>query len=808
MSKKKLVMIGNGMAGVRTIEDMLKIAPEAFEITIFGNEPHPNYNRIQLSTVLQGDTTVEDIIMNSWEWYRDHDIQLFTNEAIVKIDSEAKQVISEKGRKVEYDELIIATGSSSFILPIPGADKKGVTGFRDIQDCEMMIKTAKEYKRAAVIGGGLLGLEAARGLLNLGMEVDVIHLMPHLMERQLDPTASNMLKEELEAQGMNFIMEKQTTEILGDERVTGLRFSDGKEIAADLVVMAVGIRPNVQVASESGIYVNRGIVVDDYMQTSMPNVYAVGECAEHREMVYGLVAPLYEQGKVLATKLCGVETKPYEGSIVGTGLKVSGVDLFSAGEINDDPKTKSIKVHNEFDGVYKKVIIRDNKISGIVLYGDTKDSSRLFRMLLKKEDVSGMTSVSILESGCCGGGESSDVATMAADEIVCGCNGVTKGTIVEAIQTKDLTSVEEVGSCTNAGRSCGRCKSLISDILAHALGDKYDVAAKKTALCGCTTLSRDEVVAEIKQKGLTSVKEVMNVLGWKQEEGCTKCRPALNYYLGMILQDQYKDDRDSRLVNEKMHANIQKDGTYSVIPRMYGGVTSAQDLKKIAEVAEKYDVPLVKLTGGQRIGLYGVSKEDLPSVWEDLGMQSGYAYGKTLRTVKTCVGAKFCRYGTQDSMGLGIELEKKFERLDTPHKVKMGVSACPRNCAESGIKDFGVVGIDGGWELYVAGNGGTDLRAGDLFATVKTKDEVIELIGAFLQYYRENANYLERTSTWVERVGLDHVKEVLADEQTRKALNDRLDKTLEKYNEPWSETIENKEIKDKYYQKRDVPVLV
>ncbi|KKK36530.1 nitrite reductase [Mesobacillus campisalis] len=812
MEKRQLVMIGNGMAGVRTIEEILKINPDAFQITIFGDEPHPNYNRIQLSTVLQGDTKVDDIIMNSWEWYRENNIELFAGEAIVKIDSASKVVLSNKGREVRYDELIIATGSSSFILPVPGADKKGVTGFRDIKDCDDMIETARLYKKAAVIGGGLLGLEAARGLLNLGMEVEVIHLMPHLMERQLDAAASKMLKRELESQGMKFLMEKQSAEILGEERVTGLRFTDGTEIQTDLVVMAVGIRPNTGLAKESGIYVNRGIVVDDFMHTSVPHVYAVGECAEHREIVYGLVAPLYEQGKVLAASLCGSEAKPYEGSIVGTGLKVSGVDLFSAGEIDEDNETKAITVHNEFDGVYKKIVIRDNRVAGIVLYGDTKDSSRLFRMLLKKEDVSGMTSVSILESGCCGGGASeSNAAAMDDEEIVCGCNGVTKGTIVEAIRTKELTTVDEVGGCTNAGRSCGRCKSLISDILAHTLGDKYDTAAKKDALCGCTGYSRDEVVAEIKEKGLTSVREVMNVLGWKQEEGCSKCRPALNYYLGMILQEQYIDDRDSRLVNEKMHANIQKDGKYSVVPRMYGGVTTAEDLKKIAEVAEKYNVPLVKLTGGQRIGLFGVNKEDLPAMWEDLGMPSGYAYGKTLRTVKTCVGAKHCRFGTQDSMGLGIELEKKFERLDTPHKVKMGVSACPRNCAEAGIKDFGIVGIDGGWEIYVGGNGGTDLRAGDLLQTVKTKEEVIKLIGAFMQYYRETAHYLERTSKWIERVGLDHVKEVLADESTRKALNERLDKTLERYIEPWNEAIEKKEVQNKYYQKQkgtEAPVLV
>ena len=804
---KKLVMIGNGMAGVRTIEEILKVATEPFEITIFGQEPYPNYNRIKLSNILQGDTNFEDIIINPLDWYKENKIQLFTGEAIVNMNVEEQRVVSNLGREVEYDELIIATGSNSFILPIPGADKIGVTGFRDINDCEMMIKSAQQYKKAVVIGGGLLGLEAARGLLNLGMKVDVVHLMPHLMERQLDPVASSLLKAELEAQGMNFLMEKETVEILGNERVTGLRFKDGSQVEADLVVMAIGIKSNIEVARNSGIYVNRGIVVNDFMETSVPHIYAVGECAEHREIVYGLVAPLYEQGKVLANRICGNLGEPYQGSVTGTQLKVAGVDLFSAGEIFEDGTTKSIMVYNEYDGVYKKILTRNNMIVGVVLYGDTKDSIKLFRMLTKKEDISGMTSISVLQSECSAEGGNDDVASMANDELVCGCNGVTKGAIVEAIKTQGLTTLDQVSHCTNAGRSCGRCKPMVSSILAHTLGDQFDeAAAQKTSLCGCTTRSRDEVVAEIKEKGLTSVKEVMNVLEWNNEEGCTKCRPAINYYLGMIHMDEYKDDRDSRLVNEKMHANIQKDGTYSVVPRMYGGVTTAADLKKIAEIAEKYEVPLVKLTGGQRIGLFGVKKEDLPAMWEELDMPSGYAYGKTLRTVKTCVGAQFCRYGTQDSMALGIELEKKFERLDTPHKVKMGVSACPRNCSEAGIKDIGFVGIDGGWEIYVAGNGGVDLRAGDLLSTVKTQADVMEMTGAYLQYYRETANYLERTSKWVERVGLDNVREVLANEDKRKALNERMDKTLKKYIEPWNEAIQSEEIQDKYYAKHTIKV--
>ncbi|KHF39920.1 nitrite reductase large subunit NirB [Halalkalibacter okhensis] len=801
MGKRKLVMIGNGMAGVRVIEEILKLNHDLYEITIFGNEPHPNYNRIQLSNVLQGNTTFDETIINDLNWYESNNIELFTGEAVIGIDTNKKLVISDKGQELAYDELILATGSLPFILPVPGADKEGVIGFRDIKDCEKMIKVAKHYKKAVVIGGGLLGLEAAKGLIHLGMKVDVVHLMEHLMERQLDAVASTMLKKELEAQGMNFLMEKATIELSGTDRVEGIRFKDGTETEADLIVMAAGIKPNVSLAKDSGIYVNRGIVVNDFMETNIPHVYAVGECAEHREIVYGLVAPLYEQGKVLAQVLCNQKDQGYEGSITGTQLKVSGIDLFSAGEIYDDNTSKAIVVHNEYEGIYKKVLVRDDRIVGIVLYGDTKDSNRLFKMLNEKQDVSDITSISFLQSQ--EASDKNDVASMPNDEVVCGCNGISKETIVNAIQEEEVTTVEQVGGCTNAGRSCGRCKPVIQDIIAYTLGDEFAQTVEKKTVCGCTTLSRDEVVEEIREKGLTTFKEVMNVLQWKNEEGCSKCRPALNYFLGMIYPD-YVDERDSRLVNEKMHANIQKDGTYSVIPRMYGGVTTAKDLRKLADIAEKYDVQLLKITGGQRIGLYGLEKEQLPAVWEDLGMPSGYAYGKTLRTVKTCVGAQFCRFGTQDSMSLGIELEKRFERLDTPHKVKMGVSACPRNCAEAGIKDVGIVGLDGGWEIYVAGNGGTDLRAGDLLCKVKTEEEVYEITGAYLQYYRETALYLERTSTWVERIGLDHVKEVLANEKTRNELNERLNQTLARYEEPWKKAVEDEEIRHAYYSKHEL----
>ncbi|MCW0120565.1 NADPH-nitrite reductase [Bacillus subtilis] len=799
MGKKQLVLVGNGMAGVRAIEEILSVAKDEFQITIFGAEPHPNYNRILLSKVLQGDTDIKDITLNDWDWYEENNIQLYTNETVIKVDTENKTVITDADRIQPYDELILATGSVPFILPIPGADKKGVTAFRDIKDTDTMLAASKQYKKAAVIGGGLLGLEAARGLLNLGMDVSVIHLAPYLMERQLDPTAGRLLQNELEKQGMTFLLEKQTEEIVGDDRVEGLRFKDGTSIEADLVVMAVGIRPNTTLGAESGIPVNRGIIVNDYMQTEIPHIYAVGECAEHRGIAYGLVAPLYEQAKVLAKHICGIETKPYEGSVLSTQLKVSGVEVFSAGDFNESEEKKAIKVFDEQDGIYKKIVLRGNQIVGAVLFGDSSEGNRLFSMIQKEADISETSKISILQP-LSQEADTSITAAMSDDEIICGCNGVSKGAIIQAIQEKGCSSTDEIKACTGASRSCGGCKPLVEEILQHTLGSDFDASAQKEAICGCTTLSRDEVVEEIKAKGLSHTREVMNVLGWKTPEGCSKCRPALNYYLGMINPTKYEDDRTSRFVNERMHANIQKDGTYSVVPRMYGGVTNSTDLRKIADVVDKYEIPLVKMTGGQRIDLIGVKKEDLPKVWEDLDMPSGYAYGKTLRTVKTCVGEQFCRFGTQDSMALGIALEKKFEGLNTPHKVKMAVSACPRNCAESGIKDLGVVGIDGGWELYVGGNGGTHLRAGDLLMKVKTNEEVLEYAGAYLQYYRETANYLERTSAWLERVGLSHVQSVLNDPEKRQELNGRMNETLSVHKDPWKDFLEDKQTSKELFE--------
>ncbi|MFM2575472.1 nitrite reductase large subunit NirB [Staphylococcus warneri] len=790
MTKNKLVMIGNGMAGLRTIEEILDRDPQRFEITIIGKEAYPNYNRIMLSNILQNKMTVEETIMNSYDWYAEHDIKLVNNDPVTILDREKKTVLTESGQSFEYDQCIIATGSKAFVLPIPGSDLPSVIGWRTIDDTKRMMEIAQTKHKAIVIGGGLLGLECARGLLDQGMEVTVVHLAEWLMEMQLDRKAGQMLKNDLEQQGMRFELQANTQEILGHEDVESVRLADGRVLEADLVVMAVGIRPYTEVAKAAGLDVNRGIIVNEFMQTNDPNIFAVGECAECEGKVYGLVAPLYEQGIVLADYLTNKETNGYHGSTTFTSLKVSGCDLYSAGIIEETDDIHGIEIFNSIDNNYKKVFLKDGEVVGAVLYGNTDDGSRFYNMMKKHESIEDYTLVSLLTKG----GEAANVSIedMADDETICGCNGVNKGTIVEAITKNGLTSVAEVTKMTKAGNSCGKCKGQIADILQYALGDDF-IASKPTGICACTDLSRDQIVTQIRAKGLKTSKEVRHVLNFKDKNGCPKCRPAINYYLNMIYPYEHKDEKESRFANERYHANIQNDGTFSVIPQMRGGVTDADQLIRLGEVAKKYNVPLVKVTGSQRVGLYGLKKEELPSVWEDLGMRSASAYGKKTRSVKSCVGKEFCRFGTQYTTQLGIRLEKTFEYIDTPHKFKMGVSGCPRSCVESGVKDFGVISVENGFQLYIGGNGGTEVTKGQLLTTVETEDEVIRICGALMQYYRETGIYAERTAPWLERLGLENVKEVLLDPERQQALFDRVMEAKQAIQEePWQAIVNDK----------------
>lgn len=797
--KEKLVLIGNGMAGVRTLEELLKVAPDKYEITVFGSEPYGNYNRILLSPVLAGEKTVAEIMLNDMQWYADNGITLHCGKEVVEIDRAKRKVIADDGASADYDRLLLATGSNPFVVPVPGHQLPGVVTFRDIHDVQLMMDASKQSRHAVVIGGGLLGLEAANGLIRQGMNVTVVHIHETLMERQLDRVAGEMLRKSLEERGMHFHMPAQTVEILGEDRVRGVRFKDGSELYADLVVMAVGIRPNIDLAKKAGIYCERGIVVNDTLQTYDPCIYAVGECVQHRSQTYGLVAPLFEQAKVCANHLAHLGYSRYQGSLTSTKLKVTGIDLFSAGDFTGDDSTEEIVLKDASQGTYKKLVLKDNRICGAVMYGDTGDGAWYFQLMRDGTDIGAFRDHLMFGQahlGDAGHGGQNKAAAMSDTMEVCGCNGVCKGAIVKAISEKGLFTLEEVRAHTKASSSCGSCTGLVEQIMASVLGGGYTAAPKEKPVCKCTDHTHDEVRKAISQRHLLTIGEVMRHFEWGTPDGCHSCRPALNYYLLCAWPAEYQDDPQSRFINERVHANIQKDGTYSVVPRMWGGVTTASELRTIADVVDKFSIPTVKVTGGQRIDLLGVKKEDLPAVWGELnkgGLVSGHAYGKALRTVKTCVGKEWCRFGVQDSTAMGIRLEHRTWGSWMPHKFKMAVSGCPRNCAEATIKDFGVVAVDSGWELHVGGNGGVKIRPTDLLCKVTTEDEVEEYCCAFIQLYREEARYLDRTAPWIERVGLAYVKQrVVEDAEGRKVLYARFIES-QKYAQidPWAERAQH-----------------
>jgi nitrite reductase (NADH) large subunit len=796
MKKMKLVLVGNGMAGVRAVEELIKLAPELYDITVFGAEPHPNYNRILLSPVLAGEQTVEQIVLNSWEWYAENHITLHAGKKVTEVDRVKRIVRAEDGTEAEYDRLLLCTGSNPFILPVPGKDLKGVIAYRDIADTNTMIETAKTHKHAVVIGGGLLGLEAANGLMLRGMTVTVVHVNAWLMERQLDDVAAGLLRKTLEERGLKFKLSANTQELVGNAegRVTAIKFKDGTEEPADLVVMAVGIRPNIELAQKMRLHCERGIVVNDTMQTvTDARIYSVGECAQHRGIAYGLVAPLFEQGKVAANHLAQFGIGRYQGSLTSTKLKVTGIDLFSAGDFMGGADTEEIVMSDPFGGVYKKLVIKDDKLVGACMYGDTVDGSWYFKLLRDGRSISDIRDKLMFgESniGDVGHAGHSSAAGMPDEAEVCGCNGVSKGAICKAIKEKGLFTLDEVKKHTKASASCGSCTGLVEQILMFTAGGDYSATPKKKAMCGCTDASHQETRDAIRKQKFLSHAEVYAGLGWRTPNGCASCRPAVNYYLISTWPKEAKDDPQSRFINERSHANIQKDGTYSVVPRMWGGCTTPDELRRIADAADKYNIPTVKVTGGQRIDLLGVKKEDLQDVWRDIGMPSGFAYGKSLRTVKTCVGSEWCRFGTQDSTQMGKDLERALWAMYSPHKVKLAVSGCPRNCAEAGIKDVGVIGVDSGWEIYVGGNGGIKTEVAQFLVKLKTPQDVMEYTGAFLELYRSEGWYLERTVHYIGRVGLDYVKKRIVDDAAgRKALWERLQFALDGEPDPWFESV-------------------
>jgi nitrite reductase (NADH) large subunit len=798
---QKLVVVGNGMAGVRAIEEVLmRGGAEKFDITVFGDEPYGNYNRILLSNVLAGSQEIgaadSEIFLNGLDWYAENGIDLRAGVRVVRVDSFARIVYADDGSATRYDKLILATGSRSFFPPIAGlwADDKtltdGVFGFRTLDDCVAMISQSVDRSKAVVIGGGLLGLEAARGLQSRGLTVDVVHAAPTLMNAQLDDTAGAILRRSVEDIGITVHVEKVTTEVVTEDgRLSSIVFSDGSSIDCDMLVIAAGIRPNVGLARRAGLTIERAIVVDDHMRSvDDDNIYVVGECAQHRGQVYGLVAPLWEQATVLADHITDTDrTAAYHGSRTATKLKVAGVDVAAMGlKAPELPDDEFVQYSEPRHGVYKTIVIRDGKLIGATLVGDVSKVSFLTQAFdsglpLPDERVSLMFDIGTPDVAV-------GVAELSDDAQVCNCNGVNKGTLVACVQGGE-TSVTGVMAKTKAGKGCGSCKELVGQIVEWAAGGVVTEDPSASWYVPGIPYDKPTLMQLIRELELHSVSSVFAALAPDGREDANS-KMALSSLLEMMWADEFVDEQDARFINDRVHANIQRDGTFSVVPQMKGGVTNPWQLRRIAEVADKYAIPMIKLTGGQRIDLLGVRKEDLPGVWADLDMPSGYAYGKSFRTVKTCVGSDFCRYGLGDSTALGIAIEDRYQGLASPAKMKLAVTGCPRNCAEALCKDLGVVAVgDGRWEIYVGGAAGAHIRKGDLLATVDNPDTVITLTGRFLQYYRENANWLERTYAFVPRLGIDRIRAVVVDdaEGIAEQLDARMQKSVDAYRDPWQD---------------------
>jgi nitrite reductase (NADH) large subunit len=794
-ARARLVVVGNGMAGARLVEEVLERGGgEQFRITVLGDEPHGNYNRIMLSPVLAGETSEDDIVLNSHDWYADNGITLRAGVRAERIDTAAKVLYASDGTSTAYDHLVLATGSYSFIPPMTGVRRDdgsllpGVYGFRTIDETRDLLAATTRCTRAVVMGGGLLGLEAARALQGHGLQVDLVHAMPWLMNAQLSREAGAVLERSVEALGITVHLDVLATEVLGDGHVEGVLLKDGRRLDCDLLVVAAGVRPHTDVAVRSGLEVERGIVVDDQLRTDDPDVYAIGECAQHRGSVYGLVAPAWEHARVLADVLTGTDpTAEYHGSRTATKLKVAGVDVATMGVSTPERDSDEFLVISEpRRGVHLSVVIRDDRLVGATLLGDTRKVAALTQAFdrgsaLPEERIRLLVDLT-------DGKEEVGVAEMPADSQVCNCNGVTKGAICGAV-ADGCGSVGAVMDRTRAGKGCGSCRSLVEQIVEWAAdGDVTEDPAASYYVPG-VPLAKPALVAAIRERDLHSVSAVFAALapGGKED---ARSKMGLTSLLKTIWGTDFVREKDAEFVNDRVHANIQRDGTFSVVPQMKGGVTTPAQLRRIADVAEKYEVPMVKVTGGQRIDLLGVRKEDLPAMWEDLGMPSGYAYGKSMRTVKTCVGSDFCRFGLGDSTQLGIDLETRFQGIESPAKIKMAVVGCPRNCAEAYVKDVGVVAVGNGrWEVYVGGAAGATVRKGDLLATVDSPEAVITLAGRFVQYYRENANWLERTYDFVPRVGLEHLQRVVVEdaEELCAELDAALQRSVDAYTDPWGQ---------------------
>ena len=804
--QKTIVVIGNGMVGHRFCERLVEFDVErAFKIVTFCEEPRPAYDRVNLTKYFEH-RKAEKLALAAPEWYEQNGIDIFVGDRATEIDRTNRLVRSAKGQEIHYDIIILATGSAPFVPPLPGVEKKGVFVYRTIEDLEQIIAYGKTAQKAAVIGGGLLGLEAAKASFDLGLETHVVEFLPRLMPRQIDETGSKVLVGKINALGVQVHLNKNTKEILGNGHVEGMAFADGAHLDVTMVIVSAGIKPRDELARACGLMVGQrgGVVVDDQLRTSDPDIFAIGEVALYGGMIYGLVAPGYEMAEIAAANVIG-QTRLFKGADMSTKLKLMGVDVASFGDcFADDTKGKAITYEDPFKGSYKKLVFSHNgtRLLGGILVGDASEYGTL-SMLAKSNEPLAMPPSELLLGKS--GGESKSAGAMVTsipnDAQVCSCNNVTKAQICSAIRDKNLCSVDEIKTCTKAGAGCGGCLPLVTDLFKAQI--KASGKKVNNALCEHFSCTRQELFEIIKIKRIKTFGEVVRSHG--RGQGCEICKPAVASILASLWNEDVVQHTVIQDTNDRFLANIQRGGTYSVVPRVAGGEITPEKLIVLGQVARKYNL-YAKITGGQRVDLFGAPVHQLPDIWEELinaGFESGHAYAKSIRTVKSCVGSTWCRYGVQDSVGFAIQIENRYKGLRAPHKLKSAVSGCVRECAEAQCKDFGIIATEKGWNLYVCGNGGAKPRHAELLAGDIDSETCIKYIDRFLMYYTQTADRLTRTAVWMEKMdgGIEYLKDVIIND--RLGICDELEKQMQfivdSYKCEWTEVV-NDPVKRRMFQ--------
>ncbi len=765
MTERRVVVVGNGMVGHRFCERLhARDVERRYRIVCVGEEPRAAYDRVHLSEFFAG-RSADDLSLGGAAWYAERGITLHTGERVLDIDRAARTVVTSAGRRLAYHVVVLATGSAPFVPSMPGTTLPGVFVYRTIEDLEAIRAWAQVSRRAAVIGGGLLGLEAAKAVRDLGLEAHVVEFAPRLMPRQVDAGGGEVLRRAIEALGVHVHVGVQTSALVGEHAVTGLQLAGGETIAVDMVIISAGIRPRDELARTAGLAVGPrgGIVVDDALCTTDPAIRCIGESALHRDMIYGLVGPGYAMADVVAAQLCG-ETATFTGADLSTKLKLLGIDVASFGDAFADERpergARRVVFEDRLRGVYQKLVVAGDgsRLLGGILVGDAERFTPLLGAVRDGGAVPARPHELLFGVATTGAGGFTD------DSQVCACNSVTKGQIRAAIAAEALTTVGAVKACTRAGTGCGGCVPFVTQILETALAEAG--CEVKRTLCEHFLYTRQELFQIVKITRVASFEALLASHGCGS--GCEVCRPAVASILASTWNDFVLRHATIQDTNDRFLANIQRGGTYSVIPRIPGGEITPEKLIVLGEVARRFDL-YVKITGGQRIDLLGARVDQLPDIWEalvDAGFESGHAYGKAMRTVKSCIGTTWCRYGVQDSTALAIRLEERYRGIRAPHKLKAAVSGCIRECAEAQSKDFGVIATEKGWNLYLGGNGGAKPRHADLFADDLEEATLVRYVDRFLMYYIHTANPLERTARWLERLdgGIAYLRRVIIDD--------------------------------------------